>query len=89
MPLNDVRILVDIGMGTTDLVVAKIIRRDSYFTALLIAAAGSVAAGDEICKHSCGNLAAGTTTFASCVRVIRYQHGACANCIWKSHAAKC
>ncbi|KAJ4413616.1 hypothetical protein N0V82_008438 [Gnomoniopsis sp. IMI 355080] len=87
LPLADVRLEVAANMGNTQLILAKIVRRDSYFTALLVAAAGGIS--NTECGHSCGNPASSTHPFTECIRVANYQGGACATCIWKSHAARC
>lgn len=64
---------------------AKIIRRESYFRAVIVQSRGNVAGG---CSQKCGR-ASTNRRFEACVRIDGYQGGACAECVWQSHGARC
>ncbi|KAH9427717.1 hypothetical protein MCOR02_011949 [Pyricularia oryzae] len=64
---------------------ATIIRRESYFRAVLIQSRGRTAVR---CPSKCGNANA-SPKFRHCVRLPPYQNGACAECVWQSRGAQC
>lgn len=84
LPGTDIRLSVGDDNTTATDVIAKIIRRDSYFLAVLVARAGHPK--PVRCDHRCANR---NFPFDQCLAVVGQQHNACANCVWDSHAARC
>ncbi len=86
MPSRDIEICVS-AADLADLrnVAAHIVRRESYFRAILVQSRGTVV---RRCPQKCGNPNA-SPKFRHCVRLRDYQAGACAECVWQSHGARC
>ena len=57
--------------------------RPSYINAILIQSRGQAVA------DGCGCLSSIRPAFPECRRIARHFDGACANCKWKDHAARC
>ncbi|KAI6351093.1 hypothetical protein MCOR25_010153 [Pyricularia grisea] len=64
---------------------ARILRRESYFRAILVQSRGH---NSRRCPQKCGNPNA-SPKFRHCVRLRDYQDGACGECVWQSHGARC
>lgn len=84
LPGTDIRLSASDSGTTAAAVIAKILRRDSYFLAVLVARAGRPKA--VRCEHRCR---ARNFPFDQCLFVAGQQQNACANCIWDSYAARC
>lgn len=66
-------------MGSVQEILLKIVRRDSYFTALIVAACGQQKAVP--CSHTYGNPNSSSRPFSQCYWVPGYQSNGCAACI--------
>ncbi|KAK6208351.1 hypothetical protein QIS74_00958 [Colletotrichum tabaci] len=84
MPSRDIEIRLPAGEDVSFLL-AKIIRREGYFRAVLVQSRGQAV---NACPQKCGR-GAGTLRFRACTRIATYQNGACAECVWQSHGARC
>jgi hypothetical protein len=85
LPSHDVIVRVPLGTDLR-LFVAKIVRREGYFRALLVQSRGAVQA--TACAHRCGG-GPGPTPFEECRTLPGYQGSACGSCIWQSHGIRC
>ncbi|KAF1980265.1 hypothetical protein BU23DRAFT_625445 [Bimuria novae-zelandiae CBS 107.79] len=83
-PSQDIVVLVPAGTNLA-LFVAKIIRREGYFRAVLVQSRGVLRAG---CPQRCGG-GPGALPFVECRTVADFQGGACGSCVWQSRGARC
>ncbi|KAK0714104.1 hypothetical protein B0T26DRAFT_874062 [Lasiosphaeria miniovina] len=86
MPSVDVEVRVlAADRASVHFLFARIIRRESYFRALLVQSRGTRV---RPCPEKCGNPNA-SPKFRHCVRVPSFQGGAYAECVWQSHGSRC
>ncbi len=86
MPSRDIEIRVpSADVDELRFLIARIIRRESYFRAILVQSRGQHV---YRCPQKCGNPNA-ANKFRHCVRLGDYQGGACAECVWQSHGNRC
>ncbi|KAI6384198.1 hypothetical protein MCOR23_011803 [Pyricularia oryzae] len=86
LPSRDIEIRVATGSAKEIRhLFATIIRRESYYRAVLIQSRGRTAVR---CPSKCGNPNA-FPKFRHCVRLPPYHNGACAKYIWQNRAAQC
>lgn len=85
MPSHDVAVLVPAGTNF-NLFIAKIVRREGYFRAVLVQSRGRLMA--TACSQRCGG-GPGAIPFEECRTVAGFQAGACGSCVWQSHGARC
>ncbi|GJC83446.1 hypothetical protein ColLi_06284 [Colletotrichum liriopes] len=83
MPSRDIQVRIT-GNVNIQQFIAGIIRRQGYFLAILVQSRGRAAI-------ACGNKCATTANprFQGCFRIPTFQGGACAECVWQSHGARC
>ena len=62
------------------------LHRDSYINAILIQSRGVVQA--PVCE-ACADPGIGLTPFPECRRIPGHFGGACGNCKWRDHGARC
>ncbi|KLU82756.1 hypothetical protein MAPG_01825 [Magnaporthiopsis poae ATCC 64411] len=90
MPSRDIEVRMDGNLGRGEAavmdMVARIVRRESYFRAVLIHSRGQPAASR--CANRCASLNS-VPRFLECVRIPGFQGGACSSCIWQSHGSRC
>lgn len=85
LPSHDV--VVELPAGTDmRLWIAKLVRREGYFRALLVQSRGRLVGTP--CRHRCGGNT-GPSPFTECRRLAGFQGGACGSCVWQSHGARC
>ncbi|KAI6570827.1 hypothetical protein MCOR06_011854 [Pyricularia oryzae] len=83
LPSRDIEIRVVTGSAKEIRhLFATIIRRESYYRAILIQSRGRIAVR---CPSKCGNPNA-FPKFRHCVRLPPYHNGACVKCIWQNRA---
>ena len=85
MPSHDVELRVALNTNVQEFI-AKIIRRERYFRAVLVQSRGVRPAHD--CQERCGRASRGTKPFVECRVLAGFQGGACAACVWQSHGIR-
>jgi hypothetical protein len=85
MPSHDVDVILPAGTDLR-LWVAKLIRREGYFRALLVQSRG-VLQGTPCARRCGGNT--GPSPFTDCRTVAGFQGDACGSCVWQSRGAQC
>jgi hypothetical protein len=84
LPSRDITVALPLDVDLR-LWVAKVVRRQGYWLAVLVQSRGVQVAN---CGHRCSR-AGGGVPFMECVRHAGTQGGACGACIWQSHGAQC